>query len=175
MSSSEVAATPSDSEAESQGTPFPRPLPSPISEELLASINAYLSELTPEQILKWGLEHLPNLYQTTAFGLTGLVAIDMLSKMTDSPPPLIFIDTLYHFKETYELVEEVKERYGYVSATAGGPDVGSKRIYVYKPQGCENVQDFEKRYGTQFWEKEEIAYDLAVKVIRPFRPPVAPF
>jgi len=62
---------------------FPKPLALTLSQSDLAKINAYLSPLTPEEILKWGIEYLPNLYQTTAFGLTGLVAIDMLSKNND--------------------------------------------------------------------------------------------
>ena len=117
----------------------------------LDAINAHLSLLTPEQILSWALVHLPGLYQTTAFGLTGLVAIDMLSKLTTSPPPLIFIDTLYHFPETYSLVDEVKSKY----------DVP---VHVYKPDGCEDVQAFERKYGDRFWETDEDKYDFVVKV-----------
>ncbi|KAF8165743.1 Phosphoadenosine phosphosulfate reductase family-domain-containing protein [Crassisporium funariophilum] len=130
---------------------LPKPLQLPLSEETLTKINAHLSLLTPEQILTWALDHLPGLYQTTAFGLTGLVAIDMLSKITPSPPPLIFLDTLYHFKETYELVDEVRRRYG-------------TRVYVYKPEGCETVQEFEEKHGERFWEKDEDSYDFLVKV-----------
>src|ERR1700730_14586850 len=89
-----------------------QPLELPLSEETLTAINTYLTPLAPEEILTWALTHLPGLHQTTAFGLTGLVAIDMLSKLTSPPPPLIFLDTLYHFPETYELVDEVKRRYG---------------------------------------------------------------
>ena len=96
-------------------------------------------------------EHVPGLYQTTAFGLTGLVAIDMLSKITQNPPPLIFVDTLYHFPETYELVEEVKKRY-------------NRDVHVYKPEGCETVEDFEKKYGQKLWEADETTYDYLVKV-----------
>ena len=121
------------------------------SQEELDRINAYLRDLTPEQILEWAVEHIPGLYQTTAFGLTGLVAIDMLSKITSSPPPLIFIDTLYHFKETYELVEEVKQKY-------------NVPVTVYKPEGCETAEDFEKKYGEKLWETNEELYDFLVKV-----------
>ena len=130
---------------------FFKPLQLPLSKEGLDRINAYLRDLTPEEILRWAVDHLPGLYQTTAFGLTGLVAIDMLSKITSSPPPLIFIDTLYHFPETLELVEEVKKRYGVP-------------IHVYKPEGCTTVEDFEKKYGERLWEKDETLYDYAVKV-----------
>lgn len=123
----------------------------PLSKEDLSSINAHLSPLAPEDILTWGIEHLPGLHQTTAFGLTGLVAIDILSKITSSPPPLIFIDTLYHFSETYELVEEVKQKY-------------KIPIHVYKPEGCETVADFEKKYGENFWQRDDETYDFVVKV-----------
>ena len=130
---------------------FSKPLQLPLSKEELDRVNAYLRDLTPEDILQWAVDHLPGLYQTTAFGLTGLVAIDMLSKITSNPPPLIFIDTLYHFPETLELVEEVKKRYGVP-------------IHVYKPEGCATVEDFEKKYGEKLWEKDETLYDYAVKV-----------
>ncbi|KAJ3932188.1 MAG: hypothetical protein NXY57DRAFT_1004094 [Lentinula lateritia] len=128
-----------------------KPLQLPLTPGVLELINAHLSQLQPEQILAWAIEYLPNLYQTTAFGLTGLVAIDMLSKITTSPPPLIFLDTLYHFKETYELVEEVKLKY-------------RTPLHVYKPAECRTVEDFEARYGQKLWESDEDTYDFAVKV-----------
>ncbi|KAF5393158.1 hypothetical protein D9757_001174 [Collybiopsis confluens] len=130
-----------------------KPLQLPLTPDLLAIINAHLSELQPEKILQWAIEYLPGLHQTTAFGLTGLVAIDMLSKLTTSPPPLIFLDTLYHFKETYELVEEVKAKY-------------QVPVQVYKPEGCETVQDFEAKYGERLWERDEDTYDFAVEPAR---------
>ena len=129
-----------------------KPLQLPLSNEDLETINLYLSSLSAQDILKWALEYLPGLYQTTAFGLTGLVAIDMLSKITSSPPPLIFIDTLYHFPETYELVEEVKSKYHQVS------------LHVYKSNDCSSTKDFEEKYGVNFWETDEDTYDFLVKV-----------
>jgi phosphoadenosine phosphosulfate reductase len=130
---------------------FQKPIALPISPEELERINEHLSALAPEEILRWAVDHLPGLFQTTAFGLTGLVAIDMLSKITQKPPPLIFIDTLYHFPETYELVEEVKKKYGVL-------------INVYKPEGCANVEEFEQRHEKELWKSDETAYDYYVKV-----------
>lgn len=128
-----------------------KPLQLPLSNDDLHTINVYLSPLPPQDILKWAVEYLPGLYQTTAFGLTGVVAIDMLSKITSSPPPLIFMDTLYHFPETYELVEEVKNKY-------------QVPVYVYKPDGCSSTKEFEEKYGEKFWETNEDTYDFLVKV-----------
>ncbi|KAL5487958.1 MET16 [Sanghuangporus weigelae] len=130
---------------------YPRPLQSPIDPQLLDRINGYLISLSAQDIIRWGLENLPNLYQTTAFGLTGLVQLDMLSKLTTNSPPLIFVDTLYHFKETLDLVEEVKRRYG-------------RDVHVYKPEGCETTADFEAKHGERLWEREETTYDYLVKV-----------
>jgi hypothetical protein len=127
------------------------PLQLPLSQEDLDAINAHLKFLTPEEILQWAVERIPDLYQTTAFGLTGLVAIDMLSKITKSPPPPIFLDTLYHFPETYELVDVVKAHY----------DIP---VIVYKPEGCATREAFELKYGERFWERDERGYDIAVKV-----------
>jgi phosphoadenosine phosphosulfate reductase len=128
-----------------------KPLQLPLSQEDLHAINAHLAPLFPEDILKWGIEHLPALYQTTALGLTGLAATDMLSKLSDSPPPLIFLDTLYHFPETYELLEDVKKRY-------------KTPVHVFKPEDCDNVQQFEEKYGQQLWELDDDTYDYLVKV-----------
>ncbi|KAF7355791.1 putative phosphoadenosine phosphosulfate reductase [Mycena sanguinolenta] len=108
----------------------------PLSKEDLDGINAHLRTLTPEEILAWAVESLPGLYQTTAFGLTGLVAIDMLSKITSTPPPLIFLDTLYHFQETYELVDEVRQRYD---------------VPLHK-------------FGEGLWQTNEDLYDFVIKV-----------
>ncbi|THH12381.1 hypothetical protein EW145_g38 [Phellinidium pouzarii] len=128
-----------------------KPLQRPVDPQLLDRINSYLHTLTSQEILKWALETLPNLFQTTAFGLTGLVQLDMLNKITANPPPLIFIDTLYHFNETLELVEEVKQRYG-------------REVHVYKSEGCDTVADFEAKHGERVWEREEATYDYLVKV-----------
>lgn len=134
---------------------FDTPLELPLSPEILAAINDHLRPLDPPEILRWAVAHLPHLYQTTAFGLTGLVAIDMLSKIGPDQPPLIFIDTLYHFPETYALVAEVEKRYGI-------------KVNVFKPEGCATVADFESRWGERLWERDEDAYDFAVKVGRGF-------
>lgn len=124
---------------------------SAISSERLDEINAYLSALTPQDILRWAIDNLPNLYQTTAFGLTGLAATDMLAKLTPTPPPLIFLDTLYHFKETIDLKNQVEREYGHA-------------VHVFRPKGVETVEEFEAKYGERLWETNDLFYDWLVKV-----------
>jgi len=107
-------------------------------------------------ILQWCLVSLPNLYQTTAFGLTGLVTLDILSKMNtakDAPQiDLIFLDTLYHFQETLDLVDRVKRRYSRVN------------LHIYKPQDVETAVEFEAKHGARLWEKNSDLYDWVAKV-----------
>jgi phosphoadenosine phosphosulfate reductase len=104
--------------------------------------------------LKWCITTLPGLFQTTAFGLTGLVTVDMLSKL-EGPLKhnidLIFLDTLYHFDETYELVDRVRRRYG-------------TPVHVYKPAGSDSVADFTRKHGDKLWDTNDELYDYVAKV-----------
>lgn len=105
-------------------------------------------------ILRWCITSLPGLYQTTAFGLTGLVTLDMLSKFDGPLKPnvdLIFLDTLHHFDETLALVDRLRKRYG-------------STIHVYKPADCETVEDFIAKHGEKLWETNEDLYDYVAKV-----------
>lgn len=121
----------------------------------LEFINAQLQDKSPQEILQWAILTIPNLFQTTAFGLTGLVTVDIISKLfpqEQHPIDLIFMDTLHHFKETLQLVDDVKSRY---------PSV---KLHVYKPEGVENEQEFSEKYGNELWDNNELYYDYLVKV-----------
>ena len=121
----------------------------------LKFLNKQLAELDPRDVLKWCITSLPTLYQTSAFGLTGLAIMDMASHIDYTLQPsieLIFIDTLYHFPQTLDLVERVKEKYP------------RQRIHTYKPEGCETTADFERIHGELLWETDEELYDYVAKV-----------
>ncbi|RMZ89350.1 hypothetical protein DV736_g3428, partial [Chaetothyriales sp. CBS 134916] len=125
------------------------------SKRHLQFINTQLQLLEPQEVLRWCVTTLPNLFQTTAFGLTGLVTMDMLSKL-DIPQAesveSIFIDTLHHFPETLDLVERVRAKYPLI------------KIHVYKPEDAENEEEFASKYGQRLWETDEERYDYLVKV-----------
>lgn len=133
-----------------------------LSQEHLDHLNAKLQDLTPQEILKWAYITFPHLYQTTAFGLTGLVTIDMISKLQVNsqadggraiphPIDLIFIDTLYHFPQTYSLVQAVRDRY-------------HPTLHVIKPANANTDVEFSERYGDLLWETNDSYYDYLVKV-----------
>lgn len=123
----------------------------------LKFLNSTLNNLSPIDILRWAKLTLPNLYQTTAFGVTGLVTLDMLSKLqaeTPSAPSIdaIFLDTLYHFDETLQLVEKTRARY---------PNVN---LHVYKPEGVNTAAEFEAKHGKELWKTNADLYDWVAKV-----------
>ncbi|CAG8496429.1 20082_t:CDS:2 [Racocetra persica] len=141
---------------------FDEKLPVLFNEKHLDHLNDKLSKLPPKKILEWAIVSLPGLYQTTAFGLTGLIILDMISKISyeyaeecaATPQhlvPLIFIDTLHHFNETLELANRAASHY-------------RAPLHVYKPPNCETVQDFEQLYGKKLWETDDASYDYLVKV-----------
>lgn len=107
------------------------------------------------EILRWCIISLPSLFQTTSFGLTGLVIRDMLSKMKIPRPQnvdLIFFDTLHHFPETLALVDRVRSRYPLVN------------LHVYKPEKLETADDFARKHGERLWEVNDELYDWIAKV-----------
>lgn len=121
----------------------------------LKFLNSQLAKLSPQDVLKWCITSLPNLYQTSAFGLTGLAVMDMISKLDFVLKPdidLIFLDTLYHFSQTLDLVERVKTKYPHLT------------IHSYKPKGCDATADFEAKHGERLWETNDELYDFVAKV-----------
>lgn len=78
----------------------------------LAHCNNLLEQKTAEQRVAWALEHLPGrAVLSSSFGAQSAVSLHMLN--ASSPGiPVIFIDTGYHFPETYQFVDELTHRLG---------------------------------------------------------------
>lgn len=120
-----------------------------ISQDQLVHINQQLSKLTPQEIIKWSYVTFPQLYQTTAFGLTGLVTIDMINEL-GLLVDLVFIDTLFHFPQTIDLINKVKAKY-------------NSTVHVFKPESFDTEKQFTDKYGN-LWETDDLKYDYLVKV-----------
>lgn len=107
-----------------------------------------------ERVLRWALEAFApgRLGVVSAFGPGSIVLIDLLHSIGASLP-VIFIDTLHHFPETLDLVEQVRERY-------------SLDLRVYRP--AETLEAFEALHGPRLWERDVDRYQQVAKV-EPFR------
>ncbi|PWN25157.1 putative MET16-3`-phosphoadenylylsulfate reductase [Jaminaea rosea] len=128
----------------------------------LDSINQHLESSDPFQILEWAIDNLPGLYQTTAFGVTGCVSLDQIARISETRArskgepnkhlvDLIWCDTLYGFPQTVDLAYRAAKHY-------------DAKMHIYRPEGCDTVGEFESKWGSQLWERDEDTYDYIVKV-----------
>ena len=64
------------------------------------------------EVLDWTYSHyhVDELVYACSFGIEGMVLIDLISKVQPEAR-LAFLDTDMHFKETYQLIDEVKAKY----------------------------------------------------------------
>ena len=92
------------------------------------------------EVLKWAYdEYNDDLLYACSFGVEGIVMIDLISKIKKDAK-VVFLDTGLHFKETYDLIEEVKKRYPYL------------KIVMKKPSLT--LEEQAKEYGEALWEKQ---------------------
>lgn len=118
--------------------------------EHLEWLNKTFEDKTPQEILGWCSMTLPNLIQSTSFGATGMVIIDMLHKL-NIQVPVLFIDTLHHFEESVQHAHDSQKHYGF-------------ELKVYQCKNATNQEEFEKIYGQELWKLESEKYDQIVKV-----------
>lgn len=118
--------------------------------EHLDWLNDSFEDKSAEEILTWCLMSLPNLIQSTSFGATGMVIIDMLHKLS-KPLPVLFIDTLHHFDESLKHAKDSQEKYGF-------------DLKVYRCKEASSQDEFEKINGKELWMTDTEKYDSLVKV-----------
>src|SRR4051812_17568928 len=113
------------------------------SPEQITAAAAQLANESPQVILRWAVESFfPRLTMATAFGAEGCCLIHMLAEI--EPQVRIFnLETGYQFKETLELRERIKERYGieveYVrpeTTVAEYERLHGQPIYSQNPNQC---------------------------------------
>jgi phosphoadenosine phosphosulfate reductase len=85
------------------------------TDEFLEELDRESSQLesaTPQEILRWAVDRFAPLFtMATAFGPEGMTIIHMLAQIAPETP-IFNLETGYQFKETLELREKVKEKYG---------------------------------------------------------------
>lgn len=91
-------------------------------------------------VLKWAYTvYGDELIYACSFGVEGIVMIDLITQVNPKAQ-IVFLDTGLHFKETYTLIDEVKERY---------PQL---RIKMKKP--ALTVEEQAEKYGDKLWERQ---------------------
>lgn len=118
----------------------------------LDQLNQQFETATPKEILAWSIEHIPTgLVQTSAFNVDDLVITHILYSELQQPVPVIFLDTLFHFRETLELVAKTKEIYNLDLQTYKTPDVDTREAFTAK-------------YGEALWDKDIAQFHHVTKI-----------
>ena len=120
----------------------------------LDELNRRFETASPQDILAWCVENIPaGFVQTSAFNVDDLVITDILYRQLKpaQPVPVIFLDTLYHFKQTLELVAKAKEIYGL-------------NLQVYKMPDLTTREEFIAKYGDALWDTDIAKFHDVTKI-----------
>lgn len=89
-------------------------------------------------VLKWTFKtYQDDVLYACSFGAEGIVLIDLISKVKEDAR-IIFLDTDLHFKETYDLIDKIKQKYP------------TLKIELVKPNLT--LENQAKWYGEELWK-----------------------
>ncbi len=118
----------------------------------LDTLNQKYDTAHPRDILAWCIEHInTGLVQASAFNVDDIVITDILYRDLKHPIPVIFLDTLYHFPQTLELVAKVKDLYNLDLQTYKMPELDSREAFAAK-------------YGEALWDKDISQFHQITKI-----------
>ncbi|HAX75039.1 MAG TPA: phosphoadenosine phosphosulfate reductase [Cyanobacteria bacterium UBA11372] len=120
----------------------------------LDELNERFASAHPREILAWCVKNIPTGFvQTSAFNVDDLVITDILYRdlKPATPVPVIFLDTLYHFPQTLELVKKAEEVYNLDLRTYKTPDVNTR-------------EEFAAKYGEALWDKDILKFHEITKI-----------
>ena len=130
------------------------------TEDLAAELEAVSQRLetaSPEEIIAWAVERFfPQLTMATAFGPEGCVILAMLAKI--EPQTHVFnLDTGYQFKETLELRDRIKEKYG-IEVELKKPDL--------------SIEEYEELHGGPLHQirPDQCCQDRKIKILHVLTP-----
>ena len=120
----------------------------------LDELNERFASAHPREILAWCVENIPTGFvQTSAFNVDDMVITDILYRELKpaTPVPVIFLDTLYHFPQTLELVKKATEVYNLDLRTYKTPDVNTR-------------EEFAAKYGEALWDTDILKFHEITKI-----------
>lgn len=70
-----------------------------------------LENSSPEEVIRFAVETFPSITFACSFGAEDVVLVDMLQKISPTTD-IFYLDTDFHFKETYETRDRMAAKYG---------------------------------------------------------------
>jgi len=114
----------------------------------LDALHAQLKTLTPADRVRWAVDtYGDGLVLTTSFGVQAAVMLHLVTRVAPDIP-VVFVDTGYHFAETYGFADELTQRLGLNLKVAAASD---------------SPAWFERRHG-KLWETDIKRYNTLRKV-----------
>ncbi|MGG3507315.1 phosphoadenylyl-sulfate reductase [Paenibacillus lautus] len=80
-------------------------------EDLIRVQAEELEHASAEEVIAFAIETFPNITFACSFGAEDVVLVDMIQKISPSTD-IFYLDTDFHFTETYETRDRMAERYG---------------------------------------------------------------
>jgi phosphoadenosine phosphosulfate reductase len=117
-------------------------------------LNRRFETVHPAEILSWCVANIPTgLVQASAFNVDDLVITDILYRQLQpvQPVPVVFLDTLHHFPQTLELVEQAKQIY-------------DMNLKVYKIPSVDTREAFAAEYGEALWDQDIAQFHHLTKI-----------
>ena len=104
----------------------------------LGQVQAAAESWTPQHVLRWAFETFGNTVAiSSAFGAEGMVLIDIASRVSQNFR-LFTLDTEFLFPETYNLMDEVEQKYG----------ITIERVYPLM-----SPEEQERSHGPALWQR----------------------
>ncbi|CAJ1388690.1 unnamed protein product [Effrenium voratum] len=125
-----------------------------VREDRVKALNEKLAQMSPTEMLQWAVKT-GDVLQFSSFGPSGMVIIDMLAASgLLEQIPVVMIDTLHLFPETYEHVLNVTRRYP------------TMKLHVYYPLGfgANEAARFDSVHGAALWKDNFDQYSFHTKV-----------
>lgn len=108
-------------------------------EALIAQKAVELENATPEEILAFAVETFPNITFACSFGAEDVVLVDLLQKVSPRTD-IFYLDTDFHFKETYETRDRMAERYPGIPFVEVKPEI--------------TPEEQAEQYGEELWKSD---------------------
>lgn len=111
------------------------------------------------EVLQWAYDQYgEQLVYACSFGIEGIVLLELISRVK-ADAKIIFLDTNYHFKETYETIDKVKKRY--------------PELQIHLQQPALTIEEQTEQYGADLWQTNpNQCCDL--RKIKPLEKAIAP-
>lgn len=107
-------------------------------EALIREKAVELESATPQEIIAWAVETFPNITFACSFGAEDIVLVDILQKVSPATD-IFYLDTDFHFKETYETRDKLMNRYD---------------LQFVRVSPLISPADQERQHGAELWKKD---------------------